>query len=159
MSAATPNLIKLATRGLAGELVDTDYDGWSGQTRAEFEQNRSNGQVGGRLLLETGTMRVWEIDLGPGESLPAHCHVLDYTWLALGPGQSRQLTSDGSTRLVSYERGDQRFFVFEEGEYLLHNLENVGQTRLRFLTTEFLDSKNQPFPLPADTAQGQGGVA
>lgn len=34
-----------------------------------------------------------------------------------------------------------------EGEYLLHDLENVGGTDLVFSTVEFRDSANPPLPL------------
>lgn len=147
MTNPTPRLDTLTTRGLAGELVSSEFDGWSERRRQEFSENRFNGQVGGDLIMQTDDLRIWDIDLGPGESLPPHCHVLDYTWLALTAGTSRQLTADGSTRIVSYEKGDQKLFVFHPGEYLLHNLENMGDSRLRFLTVEFLDSANPPLPV------------
>ena len=34
------------------------------------------------------------------------------------------------------------------GEYLLHSVENFGDTDLLFTTVEFLDGANEPLPLP-----------
>jgi hypothetical protein len=40
-----------------------------------------------------------------------------------------------------------RHFAFGPGEYLLHDLENIGPTELVFSTVEFLDGHNTPLPL------------
>ena len=56
--------------------------------------------------------------------------------------RSRQHTSDGTTRDVSYAAGETRHFSFAAGEYLLHDIENVGDTELVFTTVEHLDSAN-----------------
>jgi hypothetical protein len=36
-----------------------------------------------------------------------------------------------------------------EGEYLLHDIENVGEDVLVFTTVEHVDSANPPLPLPS----------
>jgi oxalate decarboxylase/phosphoglucose isomerase-like protein (cupin superfamily) len=92
-------------------------------------------------------VRVWEIRLAPGERFHAHRHVLDYFWTAVAAGRSRQHTADGSTREVSYAAGETRHFTFAEGEFLLHDIENAGDTELVFTTVEHLDSANAPLPL------------
>ena len=45
---------------------------------------------------------------------------------------------------MSYNAGETRHFTFAEGEYLLHDIENVGDTELVFTTVEHLDSANPP---------------
>ena len=77
----------------------------------------------------------------------AHRHVLDYFWIATTAGRSRQHTSDGTTREVTYSAGDSKYFTFDRGEYLLHDLNNIGETELVFVTVEHLDSANEPLPL------------
>jgi hypothetical protein len=132
---------------LAGELVAADYEGWSDELKADFEANATSGEVGTRLLSESDRVRVWEIRLAPGERVHAHRHVLDYFWTAVNAGRSRQHTFDGTTREVSYDAGETRHYTFAEGEYLLHDLQNVGDTDLVFSTVEFLDSANRPLEL------------
>lgn len=132
---------------LAGELIGTDFDGWTDEIRADFEANSQNGDVGSKLLSENDRVRVWEIRLQPGQRWHAHRHVLDYFWTAVTPGTSRQHTFDGTTRDVSYGAGETRHFHFEEGEYLLHDIQNIGDAELVFTTVEHLDSKNPPLPL------------
>jgi beta-alanine degradation protein BauB len=132
---------------LAGTPVGQNFAEWSEAIRDDFTRNAYNGRVGSRLLSGSPRVRVWEIRLQPGERLGAHRHVLDYFWVAIVPGRSRQRTADGTTREVSYTAGETRHFAFGPGEYLLHDLENIGPTELVFSTVEFLDGQNTPLPL------------
>lgn len=137
----------LADLPLAGTVTGTDFEGWSDQLRAEFDSLAHDGHVGSRLLSDNGRVRVWEIRLAPGERWHAHRHVLDYFWTAVTPGHSRQHTFDGSTREVRYQQGETRHFTFGQGEYLLHDIENIGTSELIFATVEHLDSANPPLDL------------
>lgn len=141
------NRPRLTDQPLAGELIAEAYADWAPQIRNDFVANSHNGHVGTRLLSESRRARVWEIVLAPGERVSAHRHVLDYFWTAGSSGSSLQHTSDGTTRAVSYVAGETRHFTFAAGEFLLHDLVNIGDTVLEFITVEFLDSANGPLPL------------
>ncbi|MGO1054850.1 hypothetical protein [Crossiella sp. CA198] len=132
---------------LAGTLIARDHHGWSPELHAEFRRNAHNGAVGSRLIEVTRWTRLWEVRLAPGERLPAHRHVLDYSWTAVHSGHSRQHSHDGSTREVTYRSGDSKFLAFAADRFLLHDLENIGDTPLLFITTEFLNGPNPPLPL------------
>lgn len=132
---------------LAGHITATDFEGWSSELREEFDMYANDGEVGSRLLSENDRVRVWEIRLAPGERWHVHRHVLDYFWTAINAGQSLQHTFDGTTREVSYSAGETRHFHFGAGEYLLHDIENIGTTGLVFSTVEHLDSENTPLAL------------
>jgi quercetin dioxygenase-like cupin family protein len=120
---------------------------WSEELRKEFAQNHLNGRVGTKLLSETGKVRVWEIRLAPGERIGFHRHVLDYFWTAITPGRALSHVQDGSTVEAEYKAGDTRHFVYEEGDYKIHDLQNVGNSDLWFTTVEFLDSANKPLAI------------
>lgn len=119
----------------------------SAQIRAEFEANRHNGQVGSVLVSETDRVRVWHIRLAPGERLPVHCHVLNYFWTAVTPGRARSNTADGQVLEVSYAQGETRHMSFASGEFMMHDLQNIGEDDLIFTTVEFKDSANEPLSL------------
>ncbi len=51
--------------------------------------------VGTRVLLENEHVRVWEIELAPGETLPMHFHDLDYVVVALVDGPTTVEWEDG----------------------------------------------------------------
>jgi hypothetical protein len=123
---------------------------WPQQLRDEFVARRGNGRVGSKLVSETGKVRVWHLRLEPGERIGFHTHVLDYFWTAMTAGRARSHYGDGQIREVSYAAGDTQHHRYGRGEFMIHDLENIGETALVFAAVEFLDSANQPLPLTAD---------
>ena len=117
---------------------------WTPALLAELEAGRSNGRVGSRIVSESDRVRVWLIELQPGERLPFHTHVQDYFWTATTPGSARSRYADGRVAEVTYELGETRHFHFEAGESMTHDLENTGDTVLCFTTVEFFGSANPP---------------
>ena len=108
-----------------------------------------HGMVGQRLLSETDAVRVWRIELQPGERVAFHTHVLNYFWTALSSGRSRSAMGDGRVVETAYELGTTKHFTYGPGEYMVHDLENIGDTTLAFTTVELkLGSANAPLPLP-----------
>ena len=131
--------------GPARVVSATRFEGWPAAVKAEFTSHAAPGPVGSRLLSEDRRVRVWSIHLEPGERLGAHRHALDYFWTALTAGRSLQHVADGSTRLVTYAAGDTCHFEFGPGDSLLHDLENIGDAPLAFVTVEFLRAGPYPF--------------
>jgi quercetin dioxygenase-like cupin family protein len=125
-------------RRRAGVLSSTKFADWSDDVKRDFSTNSQNSRIGSKLLSTNERVRVWSINLEPGERLGAHRHALSYFWVALTSGCSRQHFEDGSTRIVTYVAGDTCHFDFDAAEYLLHDLENVGDGVLSFVTVEFL---------------------
>jgi hypothetical protein len=107
-----------------------------------------NGRVGQKLLSETDDVRVWSIDLAPGERVGYHKHVLDYFWTATSGGKSRSHYADGNVVDTEYGPGTTRHYSFGAGESMVHDLENIGSTRLTFVTVELKrGSANKPLPI------------
>jgi beta-alanine degradation protein BauB len=120
---------------------------WTEDALAELRANDRNGHVGMALLSETDRVRVWRIDLAPGERHRFHRHVLDYFWTALAPGRARSRYGDGAVRTFAYAAGETLHLHYAAGESMIHDLTNIGDTPLAFLTVEFLGSANPPLPL------------
>src|SRR5262252_6503975 len=93
---------------------------WPKALQQEFEREAQNhnGCVGSEFVSESDRVRVWTIRLKPGQRFGFHRHVLDYFWTSV------------------------------PGEYKVHDLENIGDKELVFMTVEFLNSANKPLPLP-----------
>ncbi|RWX70660.1 hypothetical protein [Mesorhizobium sp. M2A.F.Ca.ET.039.01.1.1] len=117
---------------------------WPSDIRAELVRDRANGKVGQKLFSETDQVRVWGLTLAPGERLGFHRHVLNYFWVAVTAGRSLSRYATGESSEFSYEPGMTRHFSFEKGEFILHDLTNIGDTELVFTTVEFKNSVNQP---------------
>jgi len=130
--------------------VRADKSAWPSDIAAEFEReaNNPNPCVGNMLVSESDRVRVWTIRLAPGERFGFHRHVLDYFWTAVTGGRGRQHVHDGTTVEYTYQPGETRHETYGPGQCKVHDLENLGDKEMVFMTVEFLTSANQPLPLP-----------
>ena len=124
---------------------------WSPELLAEFERESKNPNpcVGSQLLSENERTRVWMIKLAPGERIGFHRHVLDYFWTSVNGGRGRQHVHDGTTVEYTYQSGETRHETYAAGQFKVHDLENLGDKDMIFMTVEFKDSANKPLALPA----------
>jgi quercetin dioxygenase-like cupin family protein len=150
MSANSTGGILMALTMLDKAAEKNEKSQWPAEIAAEFarEVNNPNPCVGSTLLSETERTRVWIIRLAPGERIGFHRHVLDYFWTAVSGGRGRQHVHDGTTIENSYQPGETRHETYGKGEFKVHDLENLGDRELVFMTVEFKDSANKPMPLP-----------
>ena len=127
-----------------------DRGEWPATIKAEFdrESRNHNGCVGTELLSETDKVRIWIIRLKPGERVGFHRHVLNYFWTSVNGGRGRQHLMDGTTVEYTYQPGETRHETYGPGEYKVHDLENIGDKELVFMTVEFLNSANKPLAIP-----------
>jgi hypothetical protein len=121
---------------------------WPVELQREFEDNRFNPVVGSVLVSETDRVRVWHLTLPAGKRCTFHRHVLDYFWTCHSHGCSRGYVEDGSIAESVHFPGDTRHLRYGPGEYMVHSIENIGDTELLFTTVEFLHSANPPLPVP-----------
>ena len=88
------------------------------------------------------------LEIAPGERVGFHRHVLDYFWTAVSGGRARQHVHDGTTVEYTYAPGETRHETYGKGEFKVHDLENLSDKEMVFMTVEFKDSANQPMALP-----------
>jgi quercetin dioxygenase-like cupin family protein len=140
----------MALSMLDKQAVNAQKTPWPTEVTAEFEREaeQNNPCVGSTLLSETAKVRVWEIRLAPGERVGFHRHVLDYFWTSVSGGRGRQHVHDGTTVEYTYQPGETRHETYGPGEFKVHDLENIGDKDMVFMTIEFLDSANKPMALP-----------
>ena len=121
-----------------GEVVDEGtFD--PAEFADELAAAAGNLEVGTRLLFENDRLKVWEIRLAPGERGPFHAHTRRYFWTVVEPGSGRQRSPDGTVRRRAYELGDTQYSEPSPADPMIHDLENAGETTLRFVTVELLD--------------------
>lgn len=104
--------------------------------REELEAAPDNRAVGTTLWFENDRIKVWELRLEPGERAPFHCHARDYFWTVVSPGRGRQRFADGTWTERDYAMGETKFLHHSPTDTLIHDLENVGEGVLRFVTVE-----------------------
>ncbi len=142
-------------------LTMMDKQAESPSTRPGRRRSRPNSSarssnpnpcVGNVLVSETDRVRVWMIRLAPGERIGFHRHVLDYFWTSVTGGRGRQHVHDGTTVEYTYAPGETRHETYGSGQFKVHDLENLGDREMVFMTIEFLQSANKPLPLPEPSA-------
>ncbi|RPH25529.1 cupin domain-containing protein [Buttiauxella warmboldiae] len=103
-----------------------------------FPQAVNHDRIGTSLVLETEQMRVWQIHLEPGETLPAHRHDRPYFWTVLTDGKACSRYGDGRVVNIVYRRGESKNFPDLNAETMfVHDITNTGEAALIFVTVEF----------------------
>jgi hypothetical protein len=103
---------------------------------AELERAYDNHDIGTTLWFENDSVRVFELRLEPGERGPFHVHDATYFWTVVEPGRGLQRFPDGTYVVRDYALGETRYLVNSPRDPLVHDLENVGESTLRFVTAE-----------------------
>ncbi|MGZ4133454.1 MAG: hydantoinase/oxoprolinase family protein, partial [Actinomycetota bacterium] len=104
----------------------------------ELDAAPGNREVGTSLWFENERVRVWEVRLEPGERGPFHAHTRPYLWTCVEPGLGKQRSPDGTVKVRRYAPGETQFSEHSAESPMLHDLENAGETTLRFVTVELL---------------------
>ena len=105
---------------------------------AELAAAHGNLDVGTARWFENDRVRVWEVRLEPGQRGPFHAHTNPYFWTCVEAGTGRQRSPEGTLKVRRYSVGETQFSEHSPDSPMLHDLENVGDTVLRFVTVELL---------------------
>ena len=112
--------------------------GFDPETAADFTANQASRRIGTALVLETETMLVWHLRLAPGERLGFHRHDRPYFWSIVTDGRARSRYDDGRVADRTYAAGDTSHFPDLAPETaFVHDIENIGDSELVFVTVEF----------------------
>ena len=94
------------------------------------------GQVGQRIVLENEHVRIWEINLDPGETIDFHIHYHPYVVISLGGGENEIETIFGD-RIKTVEELGSTIFINEMRA--VHRLTN--RANIRYLS-RLIELKN-----------------
>ena len=95
-------------------------------------------EVGTRLLFENERVRVWDLQLAPGESTGVHRHERDYLYVVIGDGRLQAADADGERREASDMKDGEVRFNEVDGE-AVHEAFNVGDGSWRDIIVELKD--------------------
>ena len=121
---------------------------WPEGVYEDMLRNGQSGCVGSTLVSETDRVRVWHLHIAPGCRCAFHRHVNPYFWSALTAGKARGYFSNGMIKDVEHYPGETKHFHYGPDDYMLHSVENIGETDLEFTTVEFLDGTNPALSVP-----------
>jgi mannose-6-phosphate isomerase-like protein (cupin superfamily) len=105
------------------------------------EPNRVLGGIATRVLLENDRVKIWEMDLAPGEESDIHEHTMDYILVVIDGDKIAGVPQDDSAGLyneyveVDVEPG-QHFYIEKGG---IETARNIGKKRYREIAIELKD--------------------
>jgi predicted metal-dependent enzyme (double-stranded beta helix superfamily) len=94
--------------------------------------NEPSENVGTRLMFENERVRVWDLALAPGESMPTHIHRDDYLFIVVNGGDLRHIDRENPDNDKPVRLETDRVVFNEANGGTVHNeLLNVGDTPYR----------------------------
>jgi hypothetical protein len=105
------------------------------------EPDRVLGGIATRVLLENDRVKIWEMDLAPGEESDIHEHTMDYILVVVDGDKIAGVPQDDSAGLyneyveVDVEPG-QHFYIEKGG---IETARNIGKKRYREIAIELKD--------------------
>lgn len=105
---------------------------------SELSTVETNHVIGSRVEFENADVRIWSIEMDPGDRFPFHCHSITYFWLCIEPGTMLVYRDDGTVEEYAFKMWETRFSYLGNGAVNIHSLENICESRLRFIAVELL---------------------
>ena len=97
------------------------------------EADQQGNPIGTELVYEDDSVRVWRIDLAPGETAGWHTHYLDYTTVVVEGDVVERPNADGTVDRIEVTPG--QIMRWNQGT-LRHALRNIGTKRFRNVIVE-----------------------
>jgi hypothetical protein len=105
------------------------------------ESERKLGGIATRVLLENDRVKIWEMDLAPGEESDIHEHTMDYILVVLEGDKIAGVPQEDSAGLyneyVEVDVSPGEYFWIEKGG--IETARNIGKKRYREIAIELKD--------------------
>ncbi|MCW7983932.1 MULTISPECIES: hypothetical protein [Streptomyces] len=93
-------------------------------------------QVGTQLVHQDERVRVWTLDLAPGEQTEIHQHPCDYVYVVVAGGQTETIDVDSTVHPSNDQVGDAVYHQVGPA----HLLKNVGTTHYSNIIVELVST-------------------
>jgi len=111
-----------------------NFDTWKKDKLKEVKQQQFSSNLGNPLY-ENDTIKLWEIQLKPSETMPFRKHTQNYSATSFSDGLLVSRNTNGRIVLIRLKRGDNFYFECHQEE-IIHDLENIGETTIRVIVLE-----------------------
>lgn len=110
------------------------------QWRETWDEDAPTGDVGTRVLFENDHVRIWHLELAPGESSPLHTHANPYLFVVIESARVLTKFPDGTTSDDVDPTGE-AVFVAHDDNTRTHTLNNIDDKRYVNRVIELLDRR------------------
>ena len=104
------------------------------------ESGEISSSVGTLLLFENDAVRVWDLQIAPGEGSGQHRHEHDYFYVVIGDGELQRVDPDGTRHPPKAMKDGEVHFRKVDGESV-HEAVNAGQSTWRNIVVELKCAK------------------
>jgi quercetin dioxygenase-like cupin family protein len=94
-------------------------------------RKRPSGNIGTKVLADLERVKLWELNLAPGQSSEWHAHQNEYVFVVIEPSRLRTEYDDGTVHEDDSEAGDAVYL-----KPTIHRVTNVGKGRYRNIIVE-----------------------
>ena len=105
------------------------------------QSGRVLGDIATRLLMENDRVKIWEMDLAPGEESAVHEHTMDYILVLLEGDRIAGVPEPDSAgpynEYIEAEVEPGNYYYIEKGG--IETARNIGQKRYREIAIELKD--------------------
>ena len=105
------------------------------------DAERKLGGIATRVLMENDRVKIWEMDLAPGEESDIHEHTMDYILVVLEGDKIAGVPQEDSAGLynqyVEVDVSSGEYFWIEKGG--IETARNIGKKRYREIAIELKD--------------------
>lgn len=91
-------------------------------------------EVGTQLVYRDESVRVWTLELAPGQEAPMHQHPCDYVYVVVHGGRTEMRLADGTVVPSEDDGGHSVFHTADQP----HSLKNVGMTPYKNIIVELV---------------------
>ena len=93
------------------------------------------GEVATDVLFENGKVKIWKLEIAPGDASDWHLHSMDYITVGVAGEHLTRELEDGSTEVVTFEPGRWTYHAGPE----IHRVVNSSNVRWENLLIELKD--------------------
>ncbi len=83
-------------------------------------------EIGTEVLFENDQIKIWDLQLAPGEAHGMHRHTNDYVLVFIGENRIRGVNQDGTTRFEQDMHDGDTFHRVLDADEDIHDAVNVG---------------------------------
>lgn len=115
-----------------------------------------NHDVGKRMLFANENIRVWDMELAPGESSHEHTHLADYIFIYVAPSEIELFVEGESQGNIKCDDGFVQYTEVGSLGLPAHAIQNRGDRNHRQIIVEILGPSRSETPVVVDNGLRDG---
>ncbi|PWL38757.1 hypothetical protein DKG77_10955 [Flagellimonas aquimarina] len=116
-----------------------NFDSWEQEKIDELLHQEITQSLGERLVFENESVKLWDLNLNPGERIPFRLHNTNYSWVCTTGGLALTRHGNGKINMVKLDQGDTEYWEFK-GKNYINDLENIGEDRIVINILEYKEN-------------------